>query len=58
MVFADKSITLGALEVNINRTINEMRPKILEKVVNNWIDRMHFVTISRGGHMLEIIFRT
>ena len=31
MVYADKPTTLEALEVNINRNINGIRPEILEK---------------------------
>ena len=58
MVNGDKPTTLEALEVNINRAINQMRPEILEKVVKNWTNRMRFLTINRGGHMPEIIFKT
>ena len=58
MVYADKPTTLKALEANINRAINEIRPEILDKVVKNWTDRMRLVTISHGGHMPEIIFKT
>ena len=58
MVYADKSTTLEALEVNINRGINEIIPEILEKMVKNWTDQMSFVTINRGGHMPEIISKT
>ena len=58
MVYADKSTTLEALEVNIKRAINEIRPGISEKVVKNGTDQMGFVTISRAGHMFEIIFKT
>ena len=58
MVYANKLITLEALEVNINQAINEIRPKVLEKVVKNWNYRMCFVTISRGGHMPKIVFKT
>ena len=36
---------------------SEIRTWVLEEVVNNWTDRMHFVTISRGGHMPKIIFK-
>ena len=40
MVYPDKPIILEVLEVNINRTINKIKPEILEKVVKNWTDRM------------------
>ena len=58
MVYADKPTTMVALKVNINRAINEIRPEMLEKVTKNWTDRMRFETISRGGHMPKIIFKT
>ena len=58
MVYADKPTTLEALEFNINGAINVIRPDILEKVVKNQTDQMRFLTISRGGHMLEIILKT
>ena len=58
MVYADKSTTLEALEVNTNQNINEIRSHILEKVVKNWIGRIRFVTIRRGDHMLQIISKT
>ena len=58
MVYADKPTTLEALEVNINRAINEIMLEILEKVDKNWTDWIRFVTISHGGHMPEIIFKS
>ena len=58
MVNADKPTILETMEVNINRAINEIRPVILEKVVKSWTDRMRFVTISHGGPILEITFKT
>ena len=33
MIYPGKPTTLEVLEVNINRTIDEIRPEILEKVV-------------------------
>ena len=57
-VYADKPATIGALEVNTTRVINEIRPQLLEKVVQNWTDRIRFIRASRGRHMPEIMFRT
>ena len=58
MVYADKPTTLEALKVDISRTINEIKPEILEKGVKNWAAWMRFVTIIGGGHMPEIIFKS
>ena len=58
MFYADKPTTLETLEVNINRVINEARSEVFQKVVYNWTDQMRFVTISRGGYVPRIIFKT
>ena len=58
MVYADKPTTLETLDININRDIDEVRPEILEKVIQNWTDRMRFVRISCGNHMPEISYET
>lgn len=57
LVYADKPATIDALEANITRTIADIRPQLLEKVVQNWTDRIRFVRGSRGGHMPEIVFK-
>lgn len=57
LVYATKPATIDALETEIERVIAEIRPQMLEKVIENWTDRMRFVTRSRGGHMPEIIFK-
>jgi len=56
-VYADKPQTLDALEVNIRRVIANIRPEMLEKVIENWISRLRFVRASRGAHMPQIIFK-
>lgn len=48
---------LEQLEDNIRRVIAEIRPQMLEKVVENWTSRMRHVRASRGGHMPDIIFK-
>lgn len=57
LVYADKPQTIEHLEANILREINGIRPEVLERVVQNWVDRMGHVKRSRGGHMHEIIFK-
>ncbi|GFX29329.1 DUF4817 domain-containing protein [Trichonephila clavipes] len=57
LVYADKSQTLDHLEDNIRRVIAEIRPQMLEKVIENWTSRLDYIRASRGSHMPEIIFK-
>lgn len=56
-VYADKPETINHLEDNIRRVIADIRPQMLDKVVENWTSRLDYVRASRGGHMPEIIFK-
>ncbi|GFT01936.1 transposase [Trichonephila clavipes] len=55
LVYADKPQTLDHLEDNIRRVIADIRPQMLEKVIENWTSRLDYIRASRGGHMPEII---
>ncbi|GFT13802.1 putative LOC100569746 [Trichonephila clavipes] len=57
LVYADKPQTLGHLEDNIRRVIADIRPQMLEKVIENWTSRLDYIRASRGSHMPEIIFK-
>ncbi|GFU97879.1 uncharacterized protein TNCV_1103871 [Trichonephila clavipes] len=57
LVYADKPQTLDHLEDNIRRVIADIRPQMLEKVIENWTSRLDFIRASRGSHMPEIIFK-
>ncbi|GFT42092.1 transposable element Tc3 transposase [Trichonephila clavipes] len=57
LVCADKPQTLGHLEDNIRRVIADIRPQILEKVIENWTSRLIYIRASRGSPMPEIIFK-
>ncbi|GFU48006.1 DUF4817 domain-containing protein [Trichonephila clavipes] len=57
LVYADKSQTLDHLEDNIRRVIADIRPQMLEKVIENWTSRLDYIRASRGSHMPEIIFK-
>ncbi|GFV84587.1 hypothetical protein TNCV_2482011 [Trichonephila clavipes] len=48
---------LDYLEDNIRRVIAEIRPQMLEKVIENWTSRLDYTRASRGSHMPEIIFK-
>ncbi|GFV13299.1 uncharacterized protein TNCV_3656191 [Trichonephila clavipes] len=57
LVYADKPQTLDHLEDNIPRVIADIRPKMLEKVIENWTSRLDYIRASRGSPMPEIIFK-
>ncbi|GFV41765.1 transposable element Tc3 transposase [Trichonephila clavipes] len=57
LVYADKPQTLDHLEDNISRVIADIRPQMLEKVIENWTSRLDYIRASRGSPMPEIIFR-
>ncbi|GFX03497.1 DUF4817 domain-containing protein [Trichonephila clavipes] len=56
LVYADKPQTLDHLEDNIRRVIADIRPKTLEKVIENWTSRLDYIRASRCSPMPEIIF--
>ncbi|GFX05613.1 uncharacterized protein TNCV_3435171 [Trichonephila clavipes] len=57
LVYADKPQTLDHLEDNIRRVIADIRPQMLEKVIQNWASRLDYIRGSRGSPMPEIIFK-
>ncbi|GFV48135.1 uncharacterized protein TNCV_3554141 [Trichonephila clavipes] len=57
LVYADKPQTLDHLEDNIRRVIADIRPQMLEKVIENWTSRLDYIRASRRSPMSEIIFK-
>ncbi|GFT69701.1 DUF4817 domain-containing protein [Trichonephila clavipes] len=57
LVYADKPQTLDHLEDNIRRVIADIRPQMLEKIIENWTSRLDYIRASRGSPMPEIIFK-
>ncbi|GFV21986.1 transposable element Tc3 transposase [Trichonephila clavipes] len=57
LVYADKPQTLDHLEHNIRRVIADMRPQMLEKVIENWTSRLDYIRASRSSHMTDFIFK-
>ncbi|GFU92169.1 transposase [Trichonephila clavipes] len=57
LVYADKPETLDSLEDNTRRVIADIRPQMLEKVIQNWTSRLDYIRASRGSHMPDIIFK-
>ncbi|GFV44035.1 transposable element Tc3 transposase [Trichonephila clavipes] len=56
-VYADKPQTLDHLEDNIRRVIVDIRPQMLEEVIENWTSRLDYIQASCDSHMPEIIFK-
>ncbi|GFT51651.1 ATP-dependent DNA helicase [Trichonephila clavipes] len=46
LVYADKPQTLDYLEDNIRRVIADIRPQMLEKVIENWTSRLGYIQAS------------
>ncbi|GFW76515.1 putative DD41D transposase [Trichonephila clavipes] len=57
LVYADKPQTLDHLEDNIRRVIADIRPQMLEKVIENWTSRLNYIRASRGSPMPEFIVK-
>ncbi|GFW28905.1 uncharacterized protein TNCV_202281 [Trichonephila clavipes] len=57
LVYADKPQTLNHLEDNIRRVIADIRPQMLEKVIENSTSRLDYIRASRGSPMPEILFK-
>ncbi|GFV32630.1 transposable element Tc3 transposase [Trichonephila clavipes] len=51
LVYVDKPRTLDYLEDNICRVIDDIRPQMLEKVIEIWTSRLDYIRASRGSHM-------
>ncbi|GFU62760.1 hypothetical protein TNCV_1519371 [Trichonephila clavipes] len=57
LVYADKPQTLDHLEDNIRRVIADIRPQMLEKVIENWTSRLGYIRASRGSPMPERVLK-
>ncbi|GFV03475.1 uncharacterized protein TNCV_5060161 [Trichonephila clavipes] len=57
LVYADKPQTLDHLEDNIRCVIADIRPQMLEKVIENWTSRLDYIRASHFSPMPEIIFK-
>ncbi|GFW31646.1 putative DD41D transposase [Trichonephila clavipes] len=57
LFYADKPQTLDRLEDNIRRVIADIRPQMLEKVIENWTSRLDYIRASRCSYMPEVIFK-
>ncbi|GFX98242.1 putative DD41D transposase [Trichonephila clavipes] len=57
LICADNPQTLDHLEDNIRCVIADIRPQMLEKVIENWTSRLNYIRASHGSPMQEIIFK-
>ncbi|GFW48867.1 DUF4817 domain-containing protein [Trichonephila clavipes] len=57
LVYANKPQTFDLLEGYIRCVIADIRPQMLEKVIENWTSRLDYIRASRGSHMPKIIFK-
>ncbi|GFS58028.1 putative transposase [Trichonephila clavipes] len=57
LVYADKPQTLDHLEDNTRHVIADIRPQMLEKVIEIGTSRLNYIRASRGSPMPEIIFK-
>ncbi|GFS56829.1 transposable element Tc3 transposase [Trichonephila clavipes] len=57
LVYADKPQTLDYLEDNIRCVTADIRPQMLEKVIENWTSRLDYIRASRGSPLPETIFK-
>ncbi|GFV90868.1 transposable element Tc3 transposase [Trichonephila clavipes] len=48
LVYSDEPQTLDHLEDNIRRVIADIRPQMLENVIENWTSRLDYIRASRG----------
>ena len=57
LVYSLKPPTLDYFQDNIRRVIANIRPQMLEKIIENCTSRLDYIRASRGGHMPEITFK-
>ncbi|GFX35811.1 putative DD41D transposase [Trichonephila clavipes] len=57
LVYAEKPQTLEHLEGNIRRVIADIRPQMLEKVIENWMSRLDYIRARRNSYMPEIVLK-
>ncbi|GFV45259.1 uncharacterized protein TNCV_2496171 [Trichonephila clavipes] len=50
LVYSNKPQTLDHLEDTIRRVIADIRPQMLEKVIENWTSRLDYILASHGSH--------
>ncbi|XP_044758934.1 uncharacterized protein LOC123316778 [Coccinella septempunctata] len=54
--YANNPETIQDLKTEIQAAIGEIEPQTIENVLKNWVIRIGYCQVSRGGHLAEIIF--
>jgi hypothetical protein len=57
-VYSTHPTTIEELKNNIISEINEIRPDLLKKIIENWVSRIRMLKDSNGQHLKDIIFHT
>ncbi|GFS51812.1 hypothetical protein TNCV_2959161 [Trichonephila clavipes] len=58
LVYADKPQTLDHLEDNIRHVIADIRPQMLEKVIENWTSRLDYIRANLAYNSFNIYLNT
>ena len=56
-VYRNKPATIEILKENIRNEIAALGPEILEKVMDNAIERARQCEVERGAHLKDVIFK-
>lgn len=54
--YANHPETIQDLKYEIQAAVAAIRPETIEKVLQNWVDRISYCKLSRAGHLSEIVF--
>ena len=54
--YANNPETIQDLKDEIQTAIADIRPETIENVLKNWVHRMGYCQVNRGGHLIEIVF--
>ena len=54
--YADKPEIIDGLKDNIREAIGEIQLHTIDNVLKNWTDRIGYCMVSRGSHLIEIVF--
>ena len=53
-----KPRTVPHLMGDVTCIIREIEPQLFEKVIENWVTRIHARKLGSGGHLNDIVFHT
>jgi len=56
--YANHPETIDDLKHEIEVAIDDIRAETIEKVLENWVDRMGYCRASRGSHLNDIVFHS